>query len=152
MDYYTIDKLLKEKGMSRRTLANLIGVGASTVSMWFTRQTKHVPVKHIKSIANVLGVPYWELYTVEDGEFDISVVLDMMSEITEKQTGYSNEQLIMDFRRLSVDGQQYIVRRMKEIFEEEQAETQAAYEYYKGEEGNNGTGSERESQRNDHQG
>ena len=77
MDYYTIDKLLKEKGMSRRTLANLIGVGASTVSMWFTRQTKHVPVKHIKSIANVLNVPCRELIVID---CDTAEMLELLSE------------------------------------------------------------------------
>ena len=81
---------------------------------------------------------------------------EMLSDISIQQTGYTNEQLIRDFRRLSTESQQDIARQMKEIFEKEEAELKAAVEYYeehiKGEEGNNGTGSERESQRNDHQG
>lgn len=152
MNYERVDELLAQRGMSRRQLANAAGISIDTVSSWFRRQTMKVPMKHIKRIAEVLNVPYWELIIIDDGVDPSAVMLEMISAQSEKQTGYSNKQLITDFRSLSVESQEYIILLMRKIFEEEQAEMQAAYEYYKGEEGNNGTGSERESQRNDHQG
>lgn len=62
MDVYDrIDKLLKERGMSRRKLAQLINIPATTLNSAFSRKNKRMSSDTLQSIADVLEVPIGEL-------------------------------------------------------------------------------------------
>ena len=58
--YDNIDKLLKERGMSRRQLAIKAGIGEGTISTAFTRRSTMFHPRNLQKIADVLDV------TIED--------------------------------------------------------------------------------------
>lgn len=66
MDYDLIDKLLAEKHMSRRKLAELAGISVNTLSAAFRRKTKNISIDSVMRIADVLQVNWWELMGYED--------------------------------------------------------------------------------------
>lgn len=59
--YDNIDRILKEKHMSRRQLAFAAGVGEGTMSTAFSRRTTMFHPANLKKIADVLGVTTEEL-------------------------------------------------------------------------------------------
>ena len=59
--YDRIDKVLKEKGMSRRNLARLAGIPETTIASAFARRPERFPVQHLLKIATVLDTPWQKL-------------------------------------------------------------------------------------------
>lgn len=66
MEYELIDTLLREKGMSRRKLAEAAGISENTLSAAFRRKSKNVSIEVVQKIADVLGVNWWELKGWQD--------------------------------------------------------------------------------------
>lgn len=60
--YDNIDRILKEKRMSRRRLARLAGIKETTLAACFARRPEHFPLKYALAIADVLDVNVEELY------------------------------------------------------------------------------------------
>lgn len=60
--YENIDRILKEKRMSRRRLARLAGIKETTLAACFARRPEHFPLKYALAIADVLDVNVEELY------------------------------------------------------------------------------------------
>lgn len=54
--YDLIDELLKERQWSRRKLARMAGINASTISMLFCRRPERIPDKYLEQIAAALGI------------------------------------------------------------------------------------------------
>ena len=54
--YDRIDELLKQKGLSRRKLAELSGINPSTLGALFARRPVPLPDKYLNPIAEALGV------------------------------------------------------------------------------------------------
>lgn len=72
MNYDLVDLLLKSRHMSRRQLAIKCGITPGTMSTWFARRTKNIPLQHIQSIAKELQVSWFEVagvYPVDDGQY-----------------------------------------------------------------------------------
>ena len=66
MDMYDkIDAILAEKKMSRRQLALAAGISENTLSGAFRRRTKNFSMDNVMKIANVLGVPFTDLISIE---------------------------------------------------------------------------------------
>ena len=59
--YDRIDRILKEKNLSRRKLARLAGIPETTLASAFSRKPEHFPNKYLISIAAALEVDPGEL-------------------------------------------------------------------------------------------
>ena len=133
MNYDYIDRLLKEKGMSRRQLAIQAGISVNNMSGWFRRRTIKVPDRYIEAIADILGINYLEIkYT--DKELD-----DLREELspfdynslygyyeTKKNynhygkiiNSYSTKQLIDDFNSLPIAFQHMVIMTILKLKDE----------------------------------
>lgn len=61
MDYELLDDILRDKGMSRRKLAQLAGISENTLSAAFRRRSKNFPIENVQKIASVLNIEWWKL-------------------------------------------------------------------------------------------
>lgn len=59
--YENIDKILRERHISRRKLADLAGINANTLAAVFMRKPDPFPEKYLIPIAEALEVPVYQL-------------------------------------------------------------------------------------------
>ena len=120
MNYERIDELLAERHMSRRQLALAAGLSVNNISGWFTRRTKKVPMKHIKAIADVLGVHYWELIVIDDEDDISSIIHKMISSHDELKTGFSDDLWLQKIHSLSIPHQREAMQYIESLLASEQ--------------------------------
>ena len=138
MDYELVDKLLAERGMSRRQLAIAAGISINNMSGWFRRKTKKVPFESSQAIANVLGVDWMAIVGIDRYEGDEGPQIEVgMSwyaaqglTVSNPSEGYKYADLIHDFKALSLQSKTYILHEMGRLLTQER----------NGRNGNNGKG------------
>lgn len=75
--YENIDRIIKEKRISRRKLARMAGINETTLASCFARRPEHFPSKYAVAIAKVLHVPVWELYDTQPTMVPISEAISV---------------------------------------------------------------------------
>ncbi|MBE5774050.1 MAG: helix-turn-helix transcriptional regulator [Clostridiales bacterium] len=108
--YQRIDKLLREKDMTRKQLAALAGINYSTIATIFSRKPKHFPHKYAEKIASVLQVSVDELYE-SDNELQRIIESLSSSEILE----VFRHKLLENFNSLNFTGKMTLLQISSEM-------------------------------------
>lgn len=56
-----LDNLMKNKNITKKELANVLGISPATITMWFTRGCDNVNLSTVINIANYFGITIDEL-------------------------------------------------------------------------------------------
>lgn len=77
-----------ERGWSQRELARRVGVTHATLNSWESAKTT-ADTKNLEKIANVLGMPAWELMKIlnesYDNEADVKQVIDILDRLSKSE-------------------------------------------------------------------
>lgn len=116
--YERIDLILKERGISRRKLAEISGIPYSTIASSFSRKSKKLSIETIDKIAIALGVP----------------IVQIMENITWEQHKDTNEMKALDRVASAMNG---IVAVLADIYGKVEEKTIDDSMYYLVGEGDN---------------
>ena len=108
MNYVLIDDLLKEMGMSRRQLAIKCGIAPGTMSNWFARKTKKIPLESLLKMERVLEVPWQEIQGIEN-EVVENVVIDGKERKIHLRSSDHEGRLLDSFYKLNRNGQEKVI-------------------------------------------
>lgn len=86
MDYDFIDQKLKEMNMSRRQLAIECGIPTGTMSNWFARKTKKVPIDPVMKMAAILNSSWKEILGVDEIDPGVYAQLPTIHEIENSES------------------------------------------------------------------
>lgn len=128
LDFYDrLDKILAEKGISRRRMALQAGIPESTISAAFRRRSKKFSTENIIKISSALQIPLDELI---GGEAASEIFFGLVSgkrpadlpDVSSYDKALSaddqrREALLSHYDRLNDDGQQKAVERVQELTE-----------------------------------
>jgi transcriptional regulator with XRE-family HTH domain len=78
----------QERGWSQREFARRVGVTHATLNSWESAKTT-ADTKNLEKIANVLGMPTWELMKTLnescDNEADVKQVIDILDRLSKSE-------------------------------------------------------------------
>ena len=115
MDFDRLNRLLKERGISRRKLALAVGIPESTMSTAFMRRSGLSSADVIK-IANYLGVDpaYLEGFDFDAAMRGLDEYVELAISAADRQF---EEQVIESMRKLNTLGKTEAVKRVEELTE-----------------------------------
>ena len=115
MDFDRLNRLLKERGISRRKLALAVGIPESTMSPAFMRRSGLSSADVIK-IANYLGVDpaYLEGFDFDAAMRGLDEYVELAISAADRQF---EEQVIESMRKLNTLGKTEAVKRVEELTE-----------------------------------
>lgn len=112
--YENIDRLLKERHMSRRKLARLAGIRETTLASAFSNRPEHFPRERAEKIAEVLEVPVEELYD----DHHVTELQRMIESLgTEDILQVFRAKLVENFNHLNFTGQMTLLQISSEMRE-----------------------------------
>lgn len=112
--YENIDRLLKERHMSRRKLARLAGIKETTLASAFVQRPEHFPRERAERIAEVLHVSVKDLYG-SHRDTELQKMIEVLG--SEDILQVLRAKLVENFNQLNFTGQMTLLQISSEMRE-----------------------------------